>query len=269
MRTATILPMTRDASTGRTTPYEMVFAGGLADQHFTSISEETEGRQDVVGQRDAFARLDSVAALVQQLVPDEADAASVDRSLDLIFHCYHFWQAGCPLYALEDATVRSLIEYAPNLSDWSPIAPQPVLYLEFPKNLLWATVTEGGSPEPVEGLFVRVDADETVSIFLILGMRADRPGFSAAGLEVPVSDAKELDEPGTFRSDVPGADLAGLYSIQRPREALLFALRVLWYFDRYPESAEATHVDPGSGIEDGGRTSLDYLVVRLVERSRG
>ena len=79
MRTATILPMTRDASTGRMTPYEMVFAGGLADQHFTSISEETEGRQDVVQQRYAFARLDSVAALVQQLVPDEADAASIEN----------------------------------------------------------------------------------------------------------------------------------------------------------------------------------------------
>jgi hypothetical protein len=244
----------------------MVFAGGLADQHFASISEETVGGAK---QRDVFARLESVAALVQQLVPDDADAAAFDRSLDLIFHCYHFWKAGCPLYALEDGAVRDLIDNPPELSAWTPTPPHASLYLELPQNLLWAAVTEGDIPEPVEGLFLRIEEGQAVSILLVLGMRLDRPGFSVSGIEAQVSDATDTDEPGAFRSDIPGADLAGLYSLQRPLEALLLALRVLWYVESYPEAAESVRVDIEATSEsNGGLTNLDHHIVRLVERSR-
>lgn len=266
--------MTRDAETGRFTPYELVFgASGLAEELFPAIGEEVERRGPEATLRDEFARLDSVAALVGRLVPDEAEAAAIDRSLDLLFHCYHFWRAGCRLYAFEEPTIRDLIEVAPDLSGWSPRAAAEALYLELPRNLLWAAVTKGEPPEPAEGMFVRIEPERRADVLIVLGMRAGRPGFSAAGFTAPLGEADEIEDPDAFRSGLPGADLAGLYSLQRSSEALLLALRALWYLDRYPESAEKTVGGAGTGERDaghGGPTGLDEMIrVRLVERSRG
>jgi hypothetical protein len=264
--------MTRDADTGRFTPYEMVFGvSGLAAELFPAISEEIERRGPGAMLRDEFARLDSVAALVGRLVPDEAEAAAIDRSLDLLFHCFHFWRSGCRLYAFEEPAIRDLIEAAPDLSAWSPRADGKTLYLELPRNLLWAAVTDGEPPEPVEGMFVRIEPEGHADVLIVLGMRAGRPGFSAAAFAAPPGAVDEIEDPDAFSLGLPGADLAGLYSMQRLSEALLLALRALWYLDRYPESAQAAAAGAGeSDVRHGGPTGLEHVLrVRLVERSRG
>jgi hypothetical protein len=264
--------MTRDAGVGRITPFELVFDSAVLGQRFSGITQAVKQRQADATRRDDFARLDDVARLVKELVPDDADAATLDRSLEFIYHCYHFWHADCPLYVVEEPLVRELVEVAPDLTAWQPRPPAAALYLELPRNLLWAAGTAGGPPEPVEGLFVRAGDGSEVDCLIVMGMRAGRPGFSVAGASAAVEELGELDEPGAFRSEIPGAQLAGLYSLSTPSEALTLALRILWYLDCYPESVEALDLQGTGprGAGDLGSTSLErVLMLRLVERSRG
>lgn len=265
--------MTREARTGRFTPYELVFEGGaLADQRFASVAREAERRMISEARRDEFARLDAVAALIAQLVPDDADAAALDRSLDFIFHCYHFWRAGCPLYAVSEAAVRDLIEAPPDITGWRPNPSPSEVYLELPRSLFWAAAGGDEPPEPAEGMFVRMG--DTIDCLVILGMRAGRPGFSvaAAGAGASPSERHSLEGPDSFQSEIPGAELAGLYSLGNASEAPLLALRLLWYLETYPESAEIYRAEDAGGGEAvvGGVTGLKQVVrLRGVERSRG
>jgi hypothetical protein len=268
--------MAAEASLGRYTPYEMVFGGErLAEDEFPAIAEEARRRGIPLSRRDHFAGSERVGTLLRRLVPETAEPAGFESYLDILFHCYHFWDAGCPLYAFAADVVRDLIATPPDLQSWSPRAPHHSLYVELPRNLFWAAVTEGEPPEPVEGLFVRLGSHQLpaeVDLLIALGMRPDRPGFSVASLTATVEQAREMPEPGAFESEIPGADLAGIYSLQRPSEALLLILRLLWYLDVYPEAKETV---PGAGgaapqaYEHDVPTTLDHHRVRLIGRSRG
>jgi hypothetical protein len=248
-----------------------VFGGdGLADEEFPLIAAEAERRGIEAGRRDRFAQLESVAHLLGRMVPESAETVAFDRYLDTLFHCYHFWRSGFQMFVLDEALARELVENAPRLAGWSPEAWGGV-YIELPRNLFWADVTDE-PPEPVEGMFVRVERDGgqgAVDILLVLGMRADRPGFSTAGVRVDVEDVPEV-EPKAFQSDLPGADLADLYSLSRPAEAATLAMLTLWYVEGHPEAAE--RVEPSAATEsaaaDVGPTSLAYARLRLVERDR-
>ena len=264
--------MTPDATAGRLTPYEMVFGvENMAEREFPAIVEEAERRGIEPARRREFAYLDAAAALLGRLVPEQTDPGALDRYFDILFHCFHFWRAGCPLYAFEEPAIRDLIETGPELSGWSPRETWSALYFELPRNLFWAAVSEGEPPEPVEGLFMRLGpAAEAADFLLILGMRADRPGFSVAAFVARLDPAGAPGEPDSFLSDIPGAELAALYSLGRSSEALLLALRLLWYLDAYPEAAEAVRGVAGRGQAGSDRPSaLDHYRVRLVERSHG
>jgi hypothetical protein len=173
-----------------------------------------------------------------------------------------------------DAPVaRSLIESPPDLVAGPLRAAHRAYYLELPRNLFWADVTEAGPPEPVEGLFLRLDPDDfsrEADLLLILGMRQERQGFSAAALAARLEEARQLEEPDAFRSDIPGAELADLYSLRRYSEVVSLALRLLWYLEVYPESVvrqSGTGESPGAGL--AAPTGLDHFKVLRVERSRG
>lgn len=268
--------MAPEASLGRYTPYEMIFGVELlADQEFRAIAEEASRRGIMPSRRDHFAGYERVGTLLRRLVPDTLEPAALESYLDILFHSYHFWNAGCPLYAFEAEVARDLIATPPNLEGWGIQAPHPSLYIELPRSLFWAAVTEGEPPEPVEGLFVRLGPDQPPAEFdllMALGMRPERPGFSVAALTATLEDTLASEESGAFRSDIPGADLAGIYSLQRPFEALLLVLRLLWYLDVYRDATEAV---PGAGGEApqafgyDAPTTLDHYRVRLSGRSRG
>ncbi len=222
---------------------------------------------------DHFIQLERVAALLDQVLPDNAEAAAVEQYVRILYHCYHFWGAGCPFYAFEASVLRSLVEVPPALREWSFRVPVPSLYIELPKNLFWAQVTKVGPPEPVEGMFVASEASEPAAeldVLVVLGLRSDRPGFSVAGLRLDHRQARQLDEPAEFQSDIPGAERAGLYSLQCYSEAATLALRTLWYLDAYPASCRAVK---GSGerevLEHGAATALGHFQVSLIERSYG
>jgi hypothetical protein len=265
--------MTAEAGVGRYTPYELVFAAEeLAGREFPAIAAEARARAVGESERAEFARLERVGALLALLLPEGAEPGALDSCLDVIFHAYHFWSAGRPVYAFAPSVVRSLVETPPDLGRWAVVTPHPSLYLELPRNMFWAAVAEGAPPEPVEGVFLRWD-DRESDLLVVLGMRPGRGGFSTAATSAALDRAADA-EGATFRTDIPGAELAGLYSLQRAAAAVALVRRLLWYLAAYPEAVEAV---PGSRREgaggaaslEGGHTGLDHQRVSWVERSRG
>jgi len=268
--------MIDEKAMGRYTPYETVFGvDRLGDREFPAIEEEATRCGVSLERRDQFAGLESVGRLLGQLVPAEADPASLDHHLETVFHCFSFWRAEQRVYAFDEAVIRSLLDAPPRLADWRSGSLHPAFYIELPLNLFWAKVAEEQVPEPVEGLFVstgQTQASPEVGMLLVLGMRADRPGFSTMGLAADLERGLDLEEPDAFASEIPGADLAGFYSLRRTSEVVILLLRLLWYIDTYAESLERV---PGSGTgqpRGASRdmpTGLDHYRVRLVERSQG
>ncbi len=69
-----------------------------------------------------------------------------------------------------------------------------------------------------------------------------------------------------FRSEMPGAQLAGIYSLERLPEAARLVETALWYLDRHPGSVRrapgAKEVGTGPSAVQGP-TGLDHWVVAL------
>lgn len=244
----------------RRTPYEAVFsAEGFDEEGFAAIEREARDSGADLDRREEFVRSNTVADLLGRLVPEGFETGALDRYLEILFHAYHFWRAGRPIYAFEETVVRALVEEPPDLGDWSLTLPHAAQYLELPKNLFWAGVTEG-PPEPVEGLFVRVDRETAVDLMVVLGMWPDRPGFSAATLVLPFDAPLTIENAGAFRSPIPGADLAGLYSLGRGEEAVALLARLAWYIEVHPGLLREVE-----GSEEEGATSLPHRRVGTAE----
>jgi len=268
--------MERALGAGRRSPYEVLFgAEGLTESRFAAIRDEAVSAGVTTAWRDRFASLAAVRELLVDLVPGLADPISLDQYLLILHHCYTFWESGCHHYSFEKSTARSLIDTPPDVSVWQPRAPRRSTYLELPENLFWAAVLEAEPPEPAEGLFVSLEDDPgsgRADVLLVLGVRADRPGFSVAELTADLLAARAVSEADAFASDLPGADLAQLCSLRRPSEVVMLLLRLLWYIDTYPDSIEQR--SGGSTAAQGatGRTPAVFpgqYRVRLVERSKG
>lgn len=268
--------MQREAGVGRRSPYELLFGEGrLTENRFGAIRGEARVAGVATARRDQFARLPAVRELLADLVPDFAEPGSLDRYLEILHHCFLFWRAGCRHYSVEEAVVRSLIVDAPDLSDWKPRFAHAALYFELPQNLCWAAVVTDEPPEPVEGMFVSLrpgEAARETDILVVLGIRPHRPGFSVAELTVDLDAATDVKEPDAFTSDIPGADLADLYSLQRSGEVVTLLLRLLWYMENFPEACESmpepAESDGGSG-ERASAIELERYAVRNRDRERG
>ena len=266
--------MSDDSTTGRLTPYEVVFGvSGFAEREFPVISEEAD-RLDTQGlRRDQFAGLESVGGALAQLVPDGAEPGALDHFLAILFHCFNFWKAGHPTYAFEAPVLRELVDAPPPLAGWEAVVPESSFYAEMPHNLLWSVISEGEPPEPLEGFFVdvlRSGPSLEVDVLMILGMRTDRPGFGVMGTTIDLGQIGELEEPHAFVSEIPGADLAGLYSIQRSSEIGILLLRLLWYIGAHPESLERIEGGTPRPSETGRTrpTALDHHRVNLTEEGK-
>ncbi len=248
-------------SAARTTPYEKVFGEErFAERDFPAIEAEAEEAGLDHARREEFALVARVGILLQDLAPDEA-SGRLDPYLETLFHAFHFWRAGRHVYGFDETLVRFLVESALDLGGAAVEPPHEALYIALPRHLFWAAVTDR-PPEPVEGMFVKRAAHESASaeLLLVLGMREDRPGFSTAGLTVSLREEPAAEAEAPFRADIPGADLAGLYSLERTSEIMVLLRRLLWYLEAHPEAAEHTP----AGLAPGGG-NLDRTRVRLVK----
>jgi hypothetical protein len=262
----------------RLTPYELVFGAEMFEETlFPSIRDEVAEREQDPVDPERFVFLTSVGKLVRMIAGDAepsgvagrsaeateraAEAAEVRDAADtavrehghLLFHAYNFWANGRSLFLLEPGALARVLEGAVAMDAGELRAPRPAGYLQLPRHRVWAGAAVGRQPEAVDGLFWAMspgaeDRAPRLDLLLVLGMRADRPGFSV----VPVGTALEgtgragdwADEarPGgrDFANTLPGGELEGLVSLETPAEAL--KLMALWfqYLERHPESLGAT-----------------------------
>jgi hypothetical protein len=269
----------------RLTPYEVAFgSAGYGERVFPRIERETRENGIDPAQRDRFGFLATADEAVEEAMPAAATPEMVEQYRALLFHGFNFWRRECPLYLLEAAVARYLVEAAPALEGWELALPERALYLQLPPNLFWASITPDEQPEPVDGFFVAAAPGEDplgppfreLEVLLVLGLRQDRAGFSV----IPVSTEAGpgiaqvwIDEPGRegesdFENVLPGGEMAGLYSILTTTEALKLVARTLWYVDVHPQDVVAAEPPAERSAARPGLAPPSALPYRRVTLAR-
>jgi hypothetical protein len=280
----------------RFTPYELSIPGrDFADEHFPRIADEGEARDSDLSDPDAFVMLSAAGAALREIRGEEDDPALIEQYGALLFHGFHFWRSGEPLYLLETGVARYLVESEPDAAGWTPSVPSAGGYVQLPWHLFWAHSEDESPPEPLDGFFWTRTPDGTLTLLAAMGMREDRPGLGVIPLPpLPMEEVGEWiserardpewdagdagDERGAdgetdsageaagadFRSLLPGGEIDRLYSVVTAGEIVKLAALVLWYLEAFGDAVgpeERTARDPGS---DGPLASaLTFRRVRL------
>jgi hypothetical protein len=254
--------MSDDRDESRPTPYALVFGAPAFDEtRFELIREQAEERVAVTA-LDLFM-LPAAGTLLGELLPAEADAEGhqqlVAQMSALMFHAFRFWQHGRVVYELTETAARALVTPDAIAGDWRFRTPAPAGYVQLPRNLFWARVTEDAAPEPVDGFFWSAPTPaeggtvERLDLLLTLGVRRGRPGLSLvdAAIESGESLEKWADveaRPGgvDFGNILPGGELQGYHSLTTLSEALKLAMRCFWRIGRgdavpVEDTAESRH----------------------------
>lgn len=209
----------------RATPFGMVFAE-LAAERFPAIADALARDGIAAADHDHFVLLEPVGRLLRDIVPADAGADALEAHMLLLHHAFLHWAAGSRTWQVGEQT---LAEAARSRTMTSHL-PHPALYLQIPELRVWGTATEGGVPEPLDGMFVaETPAPGGVAVLGIFGMRPDRPGFSAVGLEASgeIEVGSRTDGTPVFSTVLTGGTKAGLYSLANPGELLLLTCRLL------------------------------------------
>lgn len=230
----------------RLTPYDLAFSVDLFEaDHFPAVREEAEARGVATSAPERFLLLGRVGAMLRELLPEDAGPEEFERYGLLLYQAYHSWRFGRRVYVLDEELARELVGTRQVIGEWELVAPHPAGYLQLPRHLFWARIDESSPPEPVDGFFwTQVGVDdpmippfERLDVLFVLGMRADRPGFSTVpvGVELdaaPVGhwgDADARPEGQDFENILPGGELQNWYGLVTGLEALKLVSRIFWY----------------------------------------
>lgn len=235
----------------RVTPFGLVFAE-LAAEQFPLIAEALRRQQANAADRDRFVLLEPVGRLLRMIVPDGAGPDALEAHVVLLHHAFLHWAGEGVVYRIGERTFRRAIA-EPSLSSHLPHAAP---YLQLPELRVWGPPQADASPEPLDGMFVAATPEpDEVAVLGIFGMRPDRPGFSAVGLQgrVDAEDpgggeieiaATRADGSAPFGPVLAGGSAAGLYSLANGGELLLLVCRLL---AQLPQ--DATAPGAGNGLE--------------------
>ncbi|MGM0669232.1 MAG: hypothetical protein ACQET1_05900 [Gemmatimonadota bacterium] len=226
----------------RVTPYELLLPDEeFAGKWFPLIREEAEGRGGDLSTPESFVLL-SQAAMALRVIRGEEDAPElIQQHGALLFHAFHFWEGGEPLYLLETEAARFLVENGPEPEAWEPGLPGQAGYIQLPHHLFWSAGEEGEVPESLDGIFWSAPHGQNVTLLVAMGIRKDRPGLAVVPLPTlpltaaaPWASMSVRPDGEDFRSFMPGAELEGLYSVAAGAEAVKLAMRVFWYLGTFP-----------------------------------
>jgi hypothetical protein len=193
--------------------------------------------------RDRFVLLEPVGRLLREIVPEDAGADALEAHVLLLHHAYLFWAAEQRTYQISDQALRRAV----GEKGITTRLPHPAQYLQLPELRVWGSPNEASPPEPLDGMFVSAAHSEpegggAISVLAIFGMRPDRPGFSAVGLEgradphdpapgeIEIAAARD-DGTAPFAPKLAGGTAAGLYSVANAGELLLLTCRLLTLLD--------------------------------------
>src|SRR6267378_2394583 len=221
----------------RPTPFALAFAE--IESRFPAIGEALQQDGAAATDRDRFVLLEPVGRLLREIVPDGAGPDAFEAHVLLLHHAYLFWVAEQHVYQISDQALRRAV----GEKSITTRLPHPAQYLQLPELRVWGTPNEASPPEPLDGMFVsEADAAGEIGVLAIFGMRPDRAGFSAVGLEGradpddPAADEIEIaaardDGSAPFAPKLAGGTAAGLYSVANAGELLLLTCRLLTLLD--------------------------------------
>ncbi len=214
----------------RPTPFALAFAE--IESRFPAIADALQQDGAAATDRDRFVLLEPVGRLLKEIVPEDAGADALEVHVLLLHHAYLFWAAKQQVHEISEQALRQAIDARQITTQ----LPQPAFYLQLPELRVWGAPNEDSPPEPLDGMFVsETGAAGEIAVLAIFGMRPDRPGFSAVGLEgradsIEIAAARE-DGSVPFGPRLVGGTAAGLYSVANPGELLLLTCRLLTLLD--------------------------------------
>lgn len=255
----------------RLTPYELSFPDlAFARRHFVAIREEAEVRGVELTDPSAFVMLAATGKALREIRGPEDDPALIHQYGYLLYHSFHFCEAGEPLYLFQTAALRDLLEKEPETAGWTPGLEPAAGYVQLPQHLVWVRAAPNTPPESLDGFFWSRVSPDRFGLLLALGMRADRPGLSVVPLgDLPTAEAADWahmemrEGGGDFTSTLPGSEIEGLYELRSSGEALKLAARALRRIELPEGIDEAAPTEEGA---DGPRPST--LPFRRVSRPR-
>lgn len=275
----------RGPQPARRTPYELVFGAAEIEEHlFARIRTEAAAQGVDPRYPERFAFLSTAGEVVRELVPGDTPPEALEQYRALLHQGYNFWVHGKPLYLVEPALARYLVEGAPGLEGWAPALPAPACYVQLPQNLFWGSISPDTPPEPLDGFFLTAaEADDPAGAPVlrlealgVLGVRRDRAGFSVipfsteVGPGVPAPwEAPGRESGRDFETVLPGGELQGYYSVLTTTEALKLLARVLWYLDRYPDDAREELPAEHRADDRPGSPPRSLLPYRRLTLGRG
>jgi len=221
----------------RPTPFGIAFSE-IAER-FPAIAEALQQDGAAPDDRDRFVLLEPVGRLLSEIVPEGAGAEALETHVLLLHTAFLYWSSGGIVYRIGEQALQRAIAATQLTSE----PPQPALYVQLPELRVWGSPTPGTAPEPLDGMFVsRWDGGRggpgSVAVLAIFGMRPDRPGFSAVGIEgradsddpegseIEVAAARD-DGSAPFGPMLAGGSAAGLHSVANAGELLLLTCRLL------------------------------------------
>lgn len=217
----------------RSTPFSVAF--GEIALRFPAIAEALQQDGAAPADRDRFVLVEPVGRLLREIIPEGSGADALETHVLLLHTAFLYWSSGGVVYRISEQALQRAIAATQITCD----PPQPALYLQLPELRVWGSPTPDSAPEPLDGMFVsRGSVPDSVAVLAIFGMRPDRPGFSAVGIE----GRADSDEPGVNEIEVAaartdgsapfgpmlaGGSAAGLHSVASAGELLLLACRLL------------------------------------------
>jgi len=217
----------------RPTPFGLAF--GEIAQRFPAIAEALQQDGAAPVDRDRFVLLEPVGRLLREIVPNDAGADALEAHVLLLHHAFLHWSGAGRVYQIGELALRRAVSGKQITTQ----LPQPALYLQLPELRVWGAPNSAAPPEPLDGMFVSAAAAPGgVGVLAIFGLRPDRPGFSAVGIEgradaddpgnteIEVAAARDDGSP-PFGPTLAGGSAAGLYSVANAGELLLLTGRLL------------------------------------------
>ena len=216
----------------RATPFALAF-GEIAPR-FPAIAEALRKEGAAATDRDRFVLFEPVGRLLREIVPPDAGADALEAHVLLLHHAYLFWAAEQRVYEISEESLRRAVAEKRITTE----LPHAAQYLQLPELRVWGAPHDANPPEPLDGMFVSEAASGgpgAIAVLAIFGMRPDRPGFSAVGLEgradsIEIAAARD-DGSAPFGPTLAGGTAAGLYSVANAGELLLLTCRLLALLD--------------------------------------
>lgn len=232
----------------RPTPFALAF-GAIAPR-FPAIAEALQQEGAAPADRDRFVLLEPVGRLLREIVPDEAGADALETHVLLLHTAFLHWSSDGPVYRIGEQALRRAIAAKQLTTE----LPHRALYLQLPELRVWGSPSADAPPEPLDGMFVSAGAAPGAArVLAIFGMRPDRPGFSAVGIdgradsddpgsnEIEVAAARD-DGSAPFGPLLAGGSAAGLYSVANAGELLLLTCRLLTLLPKHEPPGALEHV---------------------------